>query len=228
MTPLIGITSGYNIEKLQYTIPDAYVKAVQRNNGTPILLPPLMETDIDKQLSAIDGLIISGGPDVDPMLYGEQPTPKQGQIVPMRNQYELTISKMALETNTPTLGICGGCQILNVAVGGSLVQDINTQIENSIKHSQEAPANHATHSVRLELDSKLGAIFGKEVIIVNSFHHQAVNKPGDGINMTAWAFDGVIEGFEMDKEQFVVGVQWHPEYMEEMNRLFSAFIESCQ
>ena len=110
----------------------------------------------------------------------------------------MTIVKQALEKKTPILGICGGCQILNIAVGGSLFQDINTQIENSIKHRQEAPASYGTHSVKLEPDSRLGAIFGEDVIIVNSFHHQSVNEPGDGIILTAWAFDEVIKGFEMD------------------------------
>ncbi|MCW4051535.1 MAG: gamma-glutamyl-gamma-aminobutyrate hydrolase family protein [Candidatus Bathyarchaeota archaeon] len=125
------------------------------------------------------------------------------------------------------LAICQGAQVLNVAVGGTLIQDTNSQVEKPLKHRQEALAEYGPHIVNIKQGTKLYEVFGEKTLLVNTFHHQAVKDSGKGVTVTASADDGVIEAYEMNVDQFVVGVQWHPEYMESMNRLFSAFIQAC-
>lgn len=226
MRPIIGITSRHDREKNWMNLPDAYVKAVQRNGGTPIILPPHEEIDIDQHISLIDGLIISGGPDVDPMLYEEQPKPKQGSISPLRDEYEIKLVKQALDVDKTIFAICRGAQVLNVALGGTLIQDTDSQVKDPVKHRQEAPASYGTHTVWLRENSKIRKIFCKEKIITNSFHHQAVKEPGEDVVPTGWASDDVVEAFEVEGKSYVLAVQWHPEHMDnEMNKLFKAMIE---
>jgi len=228
MRPIIGITSRHSRENHRYNLPDAYAKAVQRNGGTPIILPPLPDIDHMQLLDAVDGLILSGGADVDPMLYGEQPVPQQRSISPLRDSFEHALVLKALEAGKPILAICRGAQILNVATGGTLVQDTNTQVKNPVKHRQEAPASYGTHHVHLEPGTLIHRILGKDTVTSNSLHHQSVKTPGEGMKITGKATDGVIESMEKPGEHFVLAVQWHPEHMDnpDMNKLFKALVDA--
>ncbi len=230
MRPLIGITSRYSSENNQYNLPDAYTKSIQRNGGTPIIIPPLYDAEYQQLYDTVDGVLFTGGPDVDPMLYGEQPLPKQGWIEPMRDDFELKLAKIALTGPKPMLGICRGMQTINAAAGGTLIQDIDSQIKDPIKHRQEAKAWYGTHHVNLESGSLIHEIFGKDKVVVNSFHHQACKDQAPGFKPTGWASDGVIEVIEMDSPVWKLCVQWHPEHMAEgeMNKLFKAFIDACK
>ncbi len=230
MRPVIGITSRYTIDKKHYNLPDAYTKAVQRNGGTPVILPPLFDIDQDQLLGLVDGILFTGGPDVDPILYGEEPLPKQGGIDPLRDEVEISMAKKALKGEKPVLGICRGLQVLNVAAGGTLIQDIGSQIDKPLKHRQSAQTYYGTHHVTLDEGSRAREIFGMDKILPNSFHHQACKDPAPGFKVTGRAPDGVIEVLEIDNPVWMMCVQWHPEHMDDpvMNKLFKSFIDACK
>jgi putative glutamine amidotransferase len=230
MKPIIGITSRYSSENNQYNLPDAYTKSIQRNGGIPILLPPLYDSDNEKLYEIVDGVLFTGGPDVDPILYGEQPIPKQGSIEPMRDDFEFKLANIALKGHKPFFGICRGLQVLNAVAGGTLIQDIGSQVKDPLKHRQETRAWYGTHHVRLEPGSMIHGIFGKDKVLTNTFHHQACKDPAPGFTPSGWAEDDVIEVLEVDSPPWKLCVQWHPEHMdnEDMNRLFKAFVNACK
>jgi len=236
MKPIVGISAGYDWTRNVYSIGEAYVKSVENSGGIPIIIPPTYNMDIEEILEKVDAIILSGGPDIDPALYGETPIPKMGQINPLRDKFEIELARKVVEKGKPLLAICRGIQVLNVAFNGTLYQDINTQIPKSIKHAwhtatgTEVPPNYPTHTVILDKNSRIYSIFNKEVLKVNSFHHQAVKDLGKGFKATAWAEDGVIEAIEYNGSKFVIGVQWHPEWMwdSEMIKIFKALIEEAK
>lgn len=236
MKPLIGISSAYDWNTRIYSLREAYVKSVELAGGIPMIIPPTHNMDIEELLDKVDAVILSGGPDIDPYLYGEKPIPKMGSINPLRDKFEIELAKKTVENGKPLLAICRGIQVLNVAFNGTLYQDINTQIQNSIRHAwhtatgTEVPPEYPTHTVKLKENSKLYKIFGKNILKVNSFHHQAVKNVGKGFEATAWADDGVIEAIEHIEDKFIIGVQWHPEYMwdSEMIKIFKTLIDSTK
>ena len=235
MKPVIGITSSFNWSQGMYALGEAYVESIEKAGGMPLILPSTKEADFEQTISMVDGVLLSGGVDLDPQIYGEQPMPKMGAVDPKRDYQEIQLAKMALEKKRPLLAICRGIQVLNVAAGGTLVQDIYTQVSNPIKHAwyvagnYEAPPGHPTHSINVEKDSRLFKIFGKQVLEVNSFHHQAVKKTGGDFKATAWTEDGVIEAIEYQGKEFIMGVQWHPERMinGEMIKIFQALVDTA-
>lgn len=162
----------------------------------------------------IDGLMLPGGPDVDPTFYGEEPHPKIGMTLYQKDRFEIALIKAALAADKPIFGICRGIQIMNVAMGGTLYQDLESQYpELKIQHPQATLGQFATHHVELTADSKLAKLYGQSTIKVNSRHHQAVKAVGKGLKVTAVAPDGVIEGMESTDTDLFLGVQWHPENM---------------
>ena len=191
-----------------------------------MILPPSFTIDVEQLLGAVDGLVLTGGGDVDPQIYGENSLPSMGSIDPKRDHFELEITRRALEAGKPVLAICRGHQVLNVAAGGTLIQDTTSQVPEAIKHRQSAPIYYPSHTVRVKEGSRLHGIFGKGELGVNTSHHQAVKDLGEGLVATAWAPDGVIEAMELPGDVFVLGVQWHPERMidGEMLKIFQAFI----
>jgi len=233
---IVGVSAAYDWTRNTYSISEAYIKSIEIAGGTPIIIPPTYNMSIEEILDRIDAVILSGGPDIDPYLYGEIPIPKMGQINPLRDKFEIELARKTVEKGKPLLAICRGIQVLNVAFNGTLYQDINTQIPNSIRHAwhtttgTEVPPNYPTHTVKLKRDSKIYRIFNKEVLRVNSFHHQAVKDVAKGFEATAWADDGVIEAIEYIGDKFVIGVQWHPEWMwdSEMIKIFKALIEAAK
>lgn len=192
-----------------------YVRAVALSGAVPMLLPPLSGADgVKEQLERVDGLLLSGGHDVDPLLYGEEPAPELGFILPEVDEYQLAVIRLGVRLGKPMLGICRGAQLLNVAFGGTLYQDI-PQETGRVKHWQKSPRHVGGHTVQVASGSLLAHIFGKEAVLTNSFHHQAVKDIAPGFAISARAADGVIEGIERTGDAFVVGVQWHPEMMAE-------------
>ena len=230
MRPLIGITCslGYG-ESASYRLHPTYVNAVSHTGGEVVMLPHTDEQGIRELMGTLDGIVLSGGDDVEPAYYHEQPHVALGQIDPGRDRFELELAKTAIRIGVPILGICRGMQVLYVAMGGKLIQDIPSQIKGAIKHKQEAPKSHAGHKVAVEINSKLAGMIGTGEIGVNSFHHQAVKEPIiDRFIVSARAPDGVVEAIEFPDDQFVLGVQWHPECMfstsPAMIEVFASFV----
>ena len=204
--PLIGITGNY--EDLTCKLAEGYYKQVVAAGGTPVIVPPLSSTEtIVETLRHLDGLLLSGGADINPLYQGEEPIPALHGINRERDLPELLITRLAYDRQLPILGICRGIQTLAVALGGKVEQDIKA----SIKHSQEADRSEPTHSVAVDQDSTLYNIYGSPTLLVNSFHHQAVREPGSKLRVVAKAPDGIVEAVESAEFKSVLGVQWHPE-----------------
>ena len=183
----------------------------------------------------LDGLLLPGGVDVDPALYGEARHPELGKVNDALDEAELVLTRWALEDDLPLLGICRGIQVLNVAAGGSLYQDVPAQIPGALQHrfsSSKYPRDHRGHAVRIRPDSRLAQVFGAVDLAVNSRHHQAVKDVAPGFVVTAQAPDGVIEGLEKPEARFAVGVQWHPESLAasdpQMLALFQALVQAAR
>ncbi|MCL1934526.1 MAG: membrane dipeptidase [Candidatus Azobacteroides sp.] len=208
---LIGLS--VNHKEGTSRIADAYVNAVVKAGGTPILIPLITdETALEEILSRIDGLILSGGGDIYSPLFGEELHPAVESYDLERDRYEIALVKQAVERQIPVLGICRGSQLINVAFGGSLIQDIPSEVPKStVNHNQEEAREIATHSVQIFPESRLHQIAQAEQIMVNSFHHQAVKTVAPGFEAVASAEDGVIEAIESNEEKVIFGVQWHPE-----------------
>ncbi|MGR6835256.1 gamma-glutamyl-gamma-aminobutyrate hydrolase family protein [Syntrophomonas erecta] len=226
MKPVIGITSHYTAEENSYWLRDYYITAVWEAGGVPVIIPPLKSGEsIELYLSVCHGFILSGGGDLDPVYWGELPGKGLGNINPLRDSFELLLASQVIEKDRPVLGICRGCQVLNVAAGGSLIQDI----ESSMSHQQNAPRDYPFHAIVVEKESRLKYILNTRWLRVNSFHHQAVKHPGRGLKVSARAADGIVEAIEGIDHTMVVGVQWHPECMhdEYARRLFQKLVEAA-
>ncbi|MFH2012048.1 MAG: gamma-glutamyl-gamma-aminobutyrate hydrolase family protein [Pseudomonadota bacterium] len=237
--PLIGITSDYhkggNISKEPaYFIAENYISAVREAGGIPVVLTYCSDRKLVKSIAdRIDGLLITGGNfDINPELYGESLVDKIGELNNERTAFEMEIAGVALKIDMSVLGICGGEQLLNVAAGGTLYQDIGAQVKGASDHKQKMPKSEMHHSVIVEPATKLHSILGCETIDVNSTHHQSVKKIGKGFIINAKSPDGIVEGIESENHRFILGVQWHPEslYRKEkrFGSLFEAFVKSCK
>lgn len=205
-----------------------YIEAVSDAGGIPVILPIISDKDMIKgQIENVDGLVISGGYDVNPITYGEEPVQKLGFIYPERDQYDIELIKEAVKLGKPILGICRGLQILNVAFGGTLYQDLSLIDGCYINHSQSSKPDVTAHTVEIFNGTRLFNILGEKVI-TNSFHHQAIKDLASGLKVSARAKDGIIEGIEAEKG-FVIGVQWHPEMLAkkytEMLKLFKELVK---
>jgi putative glutamine amidotransferase len=186
---------------------------------------------VPELLEVVDGVILSGGADLDPALWGEPGREGAESIVPERGAFELALVRAVLERDAPILGICRGVQSLNVAAGGSLHVDILAERPGATDHRDGTPLDQVVHPVEIDAGSRLAALCGARVLRVNSWHHQAVKDVTKGFRATAWAPDGVIEAIEHPEHRFAIGVQWHPENLWERDdacaRLFQAFIAAC-
>lgn len=227
MRPIIGITVPYDEEAQQMSLRDYYTDSISRAGGIPILLAPTRDMEeIKAYLELCHGCLLSGGGDMDPYYWGEEARPELGSISPVRDYFEYVLTTFILEQGLPLLGICRGCQVMNVVCGGTLIQDLKTELN----HQQKAPRYYASHQIRIENSSLLRCIMKREHIRVNSFHHQAVELPGKGLLVSARSSDGTVEAIEsMQAGVFCLGVQWHPECMhdETARNLFKYFIDSC-
>ena len=205
--PLIGISA--NTADIDLTLRRVYCDQIVRAGGVPMVLPPVDDAEVlINMLEGIDGLVLTGGADYNPLWYGEQPEKELHTINSTRDLPELLLTRLAFNRQIPILGICRGVQTMAIALGGNLVQDLKTPL----KHSQDAPRSEATHSVTIAEGSTLHALYGQETF-VNSVHHQAVKDCGSHLHVVATAPDGVIEAVESTEQKALMGVQWHPEWM---------------
>ena len=206
--PIIGLTG--NFDEQTCKLKDGYYKSVLRAGGVPVIIPPLADTDaIINTLEHIDGLLLTGGGDYNPLYAGEEPSPKLGGVNAERDLPELLITQLAYNRQIPMLGICRGIQTLAMALGGKVMQDISDVAQ--IRHSQDADRSEPTHTVTVEPDSTLYNIYKEDKLFVNSFHHQAVSDPGERFRVTGRSSDGIIESMESCEFKSILGVQWHPE-----------------
>ena len=209
--------------------PRDYEAAVRRAGATP--KPLSLGDPIVSALEGVDGLLLTGGDDVDPALYGEAPHPTYDVSEPGRDAFEIDLIRRALAADLPVLAICRGLQVLNVALGGTLIQDIPSEPERLLQHAAEGPPTMLAHTVAFTPGSCLAALAGPDdTRAVNSRHHQSIRALGRGLVVTGVAPDGVIEAAEVPAARFCVGVQWHPENFHttgEFDRLFAGFVEAC-
>ena len=224
MRPLIGVTTSELRPSELTTLrrhgepPNAemalgmtYVRAIEAAGAMPVVMPPLAVSDVPALLQRLDGLVLSGGPDLAPAAYDAKPHAELGATEPDLDAFEYAVAREAVRLELPILGICRGAQALNVARGGTLHQHLPDVVGTAIAHRQTQDGRHPTHRVDVLPGSKLAEILGTTRLDVNSFHHQAVDRLGSGLHACAWAPDGTIEGIEDLELPFLVAVQWHAE-----------------
>lgn len=229
---IIGVTPSINDQTGNITVNQDYLDMVFRAGATPVLLPLTGDKEaLDAVLYRVDGLLLTGGADVDPARYGEEKLPCCGENAPRRDETEFYLCRRALEKNLPLLAICRGLQVLNCALGGTLYQDIETQFGGALKHPCYDRPRDQVHFVELAEGTKLLNVTGAKRQKVNSRHHQAIKDLAPGLIVNARAEDGLIEGAEMPGKKFAVGVQWHPESLSdripEAQALMNAFAAAC-
>lgn len=246
MRPVIGITCNYDYrdavgiashmgpetQDWQFLAAD-YVNSVQEAGGIPLIIPQCANPEsVMGMLDRLDGLLFSGGCDVDPQRYGERVKSYCGTLFPRRDEEEILLVKKSFEKKLPILGICRGLQIMTAAFGGTLYQDLAREANGEEHFTIMYPRNSITHEIKLKEGSRIAEVFGKDVVGVNSFHHQSVKAAPQNATVTAEASDGIIEALEFSGgHAFTIGVQWHPEMMydsAEQKKLFRALIEAAQ
>jgi len=211
MPPLIGITCSWQEDQRSHYLSDYYVQAVAAAGGLPLLIPSSAGISAGSLYASLDGLVLAGGPDLDPCFFGEEPQNGLGEITPHRDRLELELCRLALRGQKPLLGICRGIQVLNVAAGGTLHQDLAGITEQM--HSQKSPRWYPTHEVEILAESGLYSLAGQGFYRVNSFHHQGLKRIGQGLKVSARSRDNLIEAVEGEGAAAltIMGVQWHPE-----------------
>jgi len=230
--PLIGVSMSITVKASpeRAYVNSTYLNAIQQAGGVPVALPAQLSPRSWERLAAgLDGLLLTGGGDIDPALFGETPHPTLYDVAPIRDTFEATAARWALERQVPLLCVCRGLQVLNVALGGTLYQDVGTEPGTQLEHSQKGPRDEPTHKVKVTPGSRLAEVLGADEVEVNSMHHQAIKTLGRGLVACAWAPDQTVEGVELPSHHgFALGVQWHPEeligYSEPARRLFSALV----
>ena len=232
--PWIGITSSQLPQQKETGTSSAYIHALQDSGALPLLLPlSLTANDCEQLAESLDGFLFTGGPDVHPFLFGEETLNGCGNQSALRDESELLLFSRVYRQKKPVLAICRGIQLINIALGGDIYQDIDTQVERplSIAHRQPFDPSVPSHHVTLSKGSRLSALLGSETIEVNSSHHQAIRRPADGLQICGQAPDGIIEAVEQSDYPFLFGVQWHPELLystrDHARKLFSAFLSVC-
>ncbi len=229
MKPVIGITTYLTRAKFgtweedTALVPADYLHAIERAGGRALLVPPSEEA-IDETLDALDGVVFSGGADLDPQLYGQEVHPETKGVVAERDRGELALLQAALARDMPVLAVCRGVQVLNVALGGDLVQHLPEVVGH--ENHKHTPGEYADHDVTVEPDTRLGSLIGDRAP-VKSHHHQGLGRLGEGLRESARAEDGTPEALEDPSRRFALGVLWHPEAGEDM-RLFEALVEEAR
>lgn len=234
--PQIGVTISADEQRdrtSELKLKDAYFTSIRQAGGEPVAFP--MDTPLDQipeVLSTFGGILLSGGGDIDPMVYSGQPHPKVYAVDPVRDQLEIELARFCADNKIPLFGICRGLQVINVALGGTLYTDITDQLSGALKHPcyPDYPRDYLAHSVMIKVSTHLTAITGKDQIKVNSMHHQGIKDLGDGLTISAIAPDGLVEGIEFIFHPFFLGVQWHPECLPQSpsdQALFSAMVRAA-
>lgn len=210
--PIIGISG--NPDNYAAKAPLTYIRSVKKAGGVPLVIPITTDKEeIEQILNRIDGLVLTGGEDVGPLRYfGEEPNRNLGEVAPERDDFDVMLVREAVAKGIPVLGICRGEQVMNVAFGGSLYQDIPSQVPNAVQHQQhDTPRYYGIHSISIVKGSLLNRLLGTDSTAVNSYHHQSVKAVAKGFKVTATAKDGVVEAIEKVGNEYVLGVQFHPE-----------------
>lgn len=234
--PVIGLTPSHDLEKEQLYLNPLYIRALQQCGAMSFIFPLGATYNELKHLSSLcDGVLFTGGPDVHPLHFGEETLPGCGEVSPLRDQLELDLLSIALESRKPILGICRGIQLINIGLGGNIYQDLERQFTpqgRAIAHRQPFSPALPSHRVTVSPGSLLESIAQKQSLEVNSLHHQAVWKTAPDLTVCARSSDGLIEAVEMKDYPFLLGLQWHPEYLfseqEPARRIFQAFTKACQ
>lgn len=228
--PIVGITCGGN--EAVSTMENSYVRAVLAAGGIPVLLPCTSDPSAVREIvKSLDAIIFTGGEDVNPARYGEAPLPQLGTVNDLRDASDFEYASAVLGTRIPVMAICRGSQLINVACGGTLYQDLPSQ--KGVVHTQAPPVSEPMHEATLETDSVLYGLMKATTVEVNSTHHQAVKKIGNGLRVTAMSKDGIVESYQnTGKGQIIIGIQFHPEEMikshEEWNEVFRWFIAKAR
>jgi putative glutamine amidotransferase len=212
--PIVGLPCRFNWETNYYELRETYADAIYAAGGTPLLVPLIPKSEfIDSIIDNLDAICLSGAVnDVDPLRYGREPKPGLGPVVPRRDETDMMLLTAAEQRSLPVLAICFGIQSLNVYRGGTLIQDIATEVKGALKHLQGEVFTRRSHTINITEDSLLAKLAGSSQALVNSHHHQAIDIVGRDLEPIAWASDGVIEAvINTRPDQFVMGVQWHPE-----------------
>jgi putative glutamine amidotransferase len=234
--PIIGVTSSRSLNQFgypQFSVSEAYTASLSNAGASPVLIPlGLPETTLQTIVQRLDGILFSGGGDIDPRQYGNDPHPLVSDVDPDRDQVEIQLLHQVMKEGLPILGICRGLQIINVALGGSLYEDVLEQHPKAVKHRYypDWPRDHLAHTVQVETGSQLMEILGTSTVQVNSLHHQGVNQLAPGLRASSYAPDGLIEGFELQDYPYGLAVQWHPENLQAyapMRELFKSFVEAA-
>ena len=231
--PLIGLTPLWDKAKQRYWMFPDYMERIRDAGGIPVILPMCdSPEDMDRSLQKLDGILFTGGPDIDPAIYGSYDDTGTVDVCAKRDAFELPLMRRARELQIPTLCICRGIQILNVALGGTIYEDIPSQYTTELHHMQQLPFSDPSHIVTIETGTALSDLVKTDQIWVNSCHHQAIRRLADGLVASAKATDGLIEAVELLGEVFCMGVQWHPERLPKDNpsstAIFTAFIKACR
>ena len=235
MKPRIGITMRLELGTRRFYLGRDYSEALAGLGAIPFHLSLIPDKKyLAEAVKNLDGILLPGcDTDVEPLRYGDEPHPKLGRVITEKDETDLIVLEEAEKRNLPVLGICFGAQVLNVSRGGTLIQDIESQIPNALQHSQLAPLDRNSHSIDVEGDSLLASLITQKKAGVNSSHHQSIKSAGKNLKITAWAKDGVVECIEdTRKNRFALGVQWHPEVNWKTDassrRIFETFIEKCK
>ncbi|MFD1126051.1 gamma-glutamyl-gamma-aminobutyrate hydrolase family protein [Lentilactobacillus raoultii] len=233
--PIIGVPAESRLlaGAFRNSVNEPEINGIADYGGVPLMIPTRHPELMPYYLPLIDGLLLPGGPDVSPVLYGEEPIPGIGPTDTLLDQSEIQLVKLAVAQHIPIFGLCRGLQIINVALGGTLYQDLTTQKPKGLlKHHQDAPMSQGTHHVSIVAGSKLSKIFGVTSLLANSHHHESVKQLASGLKLSATASDDVVEGAESLDDDSIIAVQWHPETMyqadEVMARLFADLIERAK
>ncbi len=234
MRPVIGIFAKITNTDKQSELKYDYAKVIERAGGLPILLPYVENDDtLDQFIKICDGFMFSGGVDVAPSYYGEETKPTCGKIDVFRDELEFKAIDKIIKTQKPIIAICRGMQLINVYLGGTLYQDIPTEIPSEINHRQPTTEKYlATHDILIKENTPLSEIAKSQKIKGNTFHHQSIKKLADGLVLTATADDGVIEGYYLPTHKYLMGYQWHPERLYELDKanenILKSFINACK
>ena len=241
MKPLIGVSPDFHIENRPdtgdkeptYFLRARYLRAIEEAGGVPLILPFVTGPALRRLLGSLQGLLLTGsGSDLPPTLYGERKRYGYTVMSHQRSHCEIEMARLAVKTHQPLLGICGGMQSINVALGGTLFQDIPAQVPSALQHQQKTKATRHCHAVQVKPKSLLDRIIGTKTFRVNSSHHQSVKDVAPALRASALAPDGVIEAIESSDHPFLLGVQWHPEFLYERDplarQLFLAFLKAAK
>lgn len=233
--PIIGVTTSRVLQKIPFiSVPEAYIQAVIKAGGIPLLIPVgLKKAALEDLQQRLDGLLLTGGGDIAPALFNGRPHPRIYDIDLDRDEMEIQLVRSAAKSRLPFMGICRGIQLVNVAFGGDLYTDLTDQFSPTIRHDcyPDLPRNHLAHTVSLEAGSRLEGILGSGEVSVNSLHHQGVKQVAAEFHPTAWSPDGLVEGIELSNHPYGLAVQWHPEWLQDdiaMQNLFRSFVNAAQ